>query len=375
MGKFNFSVSAETRALSEYMSKPPRRLPRDVLEKAKDHILDTFASMISGSRLKAGLLAIPYVRGLGGVREANIVGTRIMTSAANAAFANGMFAHADETDDSHPSSFTHPGSAIVPAALAVAEKERASGREFLHAVVLGYDVGCRLTKSLDIRAFTAVFRSSHSFGGTFGAGAAAGSLLRFNSSKARHLLSYCAQLASGCGAYMHDKGHVEKAFVYSGKSAQAGVTAAMLIDAGFTGADDVFSGERNFLDAYAGQKHPEELSSELGRRYEIMGTNIKKWSVGSPIQAVLDSIEGISEDGVIPPQEVESVHVYLPPRESRVVDNRPFSDVNVQHLVALMLVDGKLNFQSIHDDRRMSDPQIRAFKRRVYLVPTGSLAS
>ena len=89
-----------------------------------------------------------------------------------------MLAHADETDDSHAPSRTHPGCAVIPAALAVAESVHATGEHLLKAVVLGYDVAARMNYALGPEEFAATSRSTHSFGGTFGAGAAAGALLR-----------------------------------------------------------------------------------------------------------------------------------------------------------------------------------------------------
>ena len=378
MARAPATVSDETLALSRYMARAlGRRLPTAVVEKAKHHILDTLAAMVSGSRLGPGRKAIAFVATLGGVSsrggEAGIVGTRLAGGAAQVALANGIMAHADETDDSHLTSHTHPGSAIVPAALAASEVNRSSGRDFLRAVVLGYDVGCRSTKALDVDGFSASWRSPHSFGGTFGAGAAAGALFGLDPLKARHLLSYSAQLASGCGSYMHDPGHIEKAFVYAGKSAHNGVLAASLVANGFTGAIDVFSGERNFLDAYAAIPHREELAAELGRRYEVVGTNIKKWTVGSPIQSVLDSVEGLIRDHGIGADAVEAIEVRMAPRYARTADNRPFPDVNVQHLTALMLVDGTATFASCHDAARMKDPRVLALRRRLRLVPTESL--
>ena len=98
-------------------------LPDHVVEKAKHHVLDTIAAMVSGAALPPGRLARDYVRSLGGQEEASVVGAAFLTSAVNAALANAMAAHADETDDSHPRSLTHPGCAVVPAALAMAERE------------------------------------------------------------------------------------------------------------------------------------------------------------------------------------------------------------------------------------------------------------
>ena len=132
--------------VSSYISRSGEaKLPKDVIEKTKHHILDTLAAVISGSTLKPGVLARRYVKGQGGVKEAQVAGSRIIASAINAAFVNGIMAHADETDDSHAKSFTHPGCAIIPAALAVSERQGVDGSSFLKGVVVGYDIGCRMT--------------------------------------------------------------------------------------------------------------------------------------------------------------------------------------------------------------------------------------
>jgi 2-methylcitrate dehydratase PrpD len=119
-------ISPVMRELSAYIAAAsPALLPRS--SKDQTHILDTLAAMISGSRLAPGTKAIGYVKTLGGVKEAMVIGSKILTSAVNAALVNGMLAHADETDDSHAPSQTHPGCGIVPAALAMAEREGRGG--------------------------------------------------------------------------------------------------------------------------------------------------------------------------------------------------------------------------------------------------------
>lgn len=120
-----------------------------------------------------------------------------MTSAINAALANGMLAHADETDDSHAPSLTHPGCGIIPAALAVAERERRNGAAFLRAVAFGYDIGCRLTQSLNAYEFREDGHSTRSFGPMFGVAAAAGALAGLRQRQVGYLLSFTAQQASG----------------------------------------------------------------------------------------------------------------------------------------------------------------------------------
>src|SRR5690606_4745814 len=119
---------------------PGRKLPAKVQEKTKHHLLDTLAAIVSGSRLPPGAKAIEYIETQGGTPEALVLGSRILTTTVNAALANGMCAHADETDDSHAPSLTHPGCGVVPAALAMAERNRRSGEELLRAVALGYDI-------------------------------------------------------------------------------------------------------------------------------------------------------------------------------------------------------------------------------------------
>src|SRR6202040_4262915 len=113
------------------------------IEKAKHHILDTLAAMISGSDLPPGRAAMRFVQTYGGDKTATVVASNVLCGAIEAALVNGMLAHSDETDDSHSPSRTHPGCAVIPAALAVGESLHASGERLLRAVVLGYDVAAR----------------------------------------------------------------------------------------------------------------------------------------------------------------------------------------------------------------------------------------
>ena len=112
-------ISDDTRALATYIAgATAQAAPEEVLEKARHHLLDTLAAMVSGSRLRAGVLASAYVKAVAGRGHCNVAGTRIQTSAVDAALANGMMAHGDETDDSHLGGRFHPGCGIVPCVLA-----------------------------------------------------------------------------------------------------------------------------------------------------------------------------------------------------------------------------------------------------------------
>jgi len=369
-------ISAPSRRLGDYIAQAlSRRLPQAVVERARQHVLDAVAAMVSGSQLAPGQMVMGYVASLGGNPQSSIISTPLRTSAINAALANGMLAHADETDDSHAPSRTHPGCAVIPAALAVAESTHASGEKFLRAVVLGYDVCARVNYALGADAFAAASRSTHSFGGVFGAGAAAGALLGLDALQVRHLFSYCAQQASGVGCNVRDQDHIEKAFDFGGMPARNGVAAATMVAHGFTGVDDVFSGERNFFAAYALEPDPAKLAEALGERFEILQTNIKKWPVGSPAQSALDALSNLMQSAKPAARDIVSIRLHLPTRSARTVDNAPMPDVNVQHLLALLLIDGSLTFDSVHDQARVDDPAVLAVRRRIELVPSEELTT
>ena len=263
-------LSAEARALSEYIAGAlDQDVPPQVTLKAKQHILDTLAAILSGSRLRAGQLAAGYVEKLGGAPQATVIGTSLTVPAVNAALANGMAGHADETDDSHLGGRFHPGCAIVPAALAVAERYDLTGRDLIRAVVLGYDVGARLTMALYPEAKPAR-HSTHSLAPAFGAAAAAAALHKFGPQRVRYVLSYAVQQASGVPYWNRDSEHVEKAFDFGGMGARNGVSAAAMVEAGFSAVEDPFSGSDNLFAAFGQNPDRSKLTAQLGNRFEIM---------------------------------------------------------------------------------------------------------
>jgi len=338
-------------------------LPEAVIQKAKYHVLDTLAAMITGVTMKAGKLAVGFVERQGGAGEAQVAASRIRTSAINAALANGILAHADETDDSHEASGTHPGCAVVPAALAVAEREGASGAALLRGVVAGYDIGCRINAALDRELLGDSNHSTHAIGGVFGAAAAAASVLGLEATGVRYVLDYTGQQASGVRYWVRDTEHVEKAFVFGGMPARNGVTAAVMVAAGFTGVEDMLAGEANFLDVFSTRPRPDALADGLGRRFEVMATNIKKYPVGSPIQAPVEALTTVMARHKVRSQDVAALSVRMPSK--RTVDNREMPDVNLQYILAVTLVDGHLSFEAAHSYERMKDPAVEDVKRRI----------
>ncbi|HEX4543466.1 MAG TPA: MmgE/PrpD family protein [Candidatus Acidoferrum sp.] len=371
------TVSPVMEKLSTYMSAASARdLPDEAMEKTKQHVLDTFAAMISGAELAPGRAALQFARAFGGREVATVLASNLLCGPIEAALTNGMLAHADETDDSHSPSQSHPGCAVVPAALAAGERFGITGAHFLRAVALGYDVGPRFTVTLGGQRFEAESHwSTHSISPLFGAAAAASCAAGLNAQQMRWMLGYTAHQSSGLGAWNRDTEHVQKAFTFGGMTARSGVTSALLVQAGWTGVDDILSGKDNFFAAYNPHADPAGLVDKLGERYEVTRTNIKKWPVGSPIQAALDAIEVLRKQRPFAAPEVQKVSVRLATDEAAIVNNREIPDICVQHMVAVMLLDKTVTFASAHDKERLKDPATFRERAKVQLFPDQELES
>ncbi|HXB69142.1 MAG TPA: MmgE/PrpD family protein [Candidatus Acidoferrales bacterium] len=361
--------------LSTYMSEAAgRKLPDAVVEKTSQMILDTLAAMISGSQLPPGRFAIQFARGYRGAPVATVAASNVVCGPIEAALANGMLAHADETDDTHPPSQSHPGCSVVPAALAAGERFAGDGTRFLRAVALGYDIGTRVTITLGkLQYMVETHRSTHSISGNFGSAAAAGCMAGLNTRQMRWLLSYAAQQASGLASWQRDTEHVEKAFDFGGMPARNGVTAALLVQAGASAVDDILFGRDNFWQAFVPRNDAALMVEKLGERYEIMRTNVKKWSVGAPIQAPLDALDNLQKRWRFEPEQVKRVVVLVATDEAAIVNNREIPDICLQHLIAVMLIDRTVTFQSAHAKERMQDPAVLRHRAKVELVPDEAL--
>jgi 2-methylcitrate dehydratase PrpD len=364
-----------TSALAAYMSEAAtQKLPDAVIEKTKHAILDTFAAMISGSELPPGRFAIQFARGYKGEKISTVAASNVLCGPIEAALANGMLAHSDETDDTHPFSQSHPGCSVVPAALATGEQFGIDGNRFLRAVALGYDIGPRVTITLGRLPYMAeTHRSTHAISGTFGSAAAAGCAAGLNAKQMRWLLSYTAQQTSGLASWQRDTDHIEKAFDFGGMPARNGVTSALLVQAGGTGVDDVFGGADNFFQAFLPKNDSGLVIEKLGERYEVTRTSFKKWTVGAPIQAVLDALENIQKRNRLNPDDVKEVSVRVATNEAAIVNNREIPDISLQHLASVMLVDGTVTFKSAHDVARMKDPVVLRHRSKVHLIPDADL--
>jgi 2-methylcitrate dehydratase PrpD len=363
-----------TDRLARYMvSAATTPLPEAALLACKHRILDTFGAMVSGARMRPGQMAAKYVRGLGGEQQASVIGTSFRTTTVNAALANAMCAHSDETDDFEPVTKAHPGSSVVPSALAMGEHQGQSGEAMIRAVALGYDLACRLLMALGPDLVRGSNRSAEGTASTFGSLGAAASLARLDEIQMHYALSYSAQQVSGLWSWVKDRDHIEKAFDFAGMGARNGVEAVGMVQSGMTGVYDVLDGTHNLFIALSTNPKPEAMLDGLGTRFYVSETAIKTYSVGYPIQSPLDALLSLRKQYGLTPDNVRSIIVKIPSDAEGIVGDSAMPDVNCQHLVALALVKGAVSFRDSHDVALMHDPAIVAQRAKVTVQPDQSL--
>jgi 2-methylcitrate dehydratase PrpD len=209
---------------------------------------------------------------------------------------------------------------------------------------------------------------------TLGSAAAGGCAVDLNAHQMRWLLDYAAQQSgSGIFAWRRDTEHVEKAFVFAGAGARNGVTAALLVKSGWTGCNDILSGPDNFFQAYSPNADPAGLIDKLGERYEVARTNIKKWTVGGPIQAALDALDNLLKRHPFEADQVQQVVVRVYTSGAATVNGREMPDICLQHMIAVMLIDKTASFKAAHDKPRMQDPSVLKQRAKVQLIGDAEL--
>jgi 2-methylcitrate dehydratase PrpD len=365
----DYPVSDVMKRLSSYMCQArDNALPDEVVERAKLHILDTFAAMVSGSELPAGRAALRFARDYGGKEVSTVVADTMLIGPIEAAMVNAVMAHSDESDDHMMGISYHPGNSAVASALAVGEQFSVSGMHFLRAVVLAYDIGGRVLRTLQPGLDKS--KSTFALGGVFGATSAAACSASLTEQQMRWAITYAAQQYSGLNAtFPRDPDHIEKGFDFAGMPARSGVTAVELVHSGWNGVNDIMSGPDNFLAAHNQSANPAQLVDQLGEHFYMMDAGIKRWTSGGPSQEPLYAMEALLKRESIDPNKVQEVVLRAVRGHDNNTDNGGWPDLNVQYLMALMLIDKKATFKSIHDKARMQDTAIAALQKKVRLEP------
>ncbi|MFX1499479.1 MAG: MmgE/PrpD family protein [Promethearchaeota archaeon] len=361
-----------TEPLAKYISETQfSTIPDEILELAKRHILDTLASMVVSTQLKPSRLARQFAIFNGGKADtAHLLTTNQTTTLLDAIFANAITAHAAEINDFCPSAFVQPGPPIISTVLSIGETIGASGEELLKAVVIGYEIACKLPKALGTMNLRTAGLSSHGVGPTFGSAAAAATLLKLPKREIGYVLAYCVQQASGSFNWIRDEEHIEKAFLFAGMPARNGASAALMVHKGFTGVKDPFKGRPNWLlsSIFIGIDSDLDLNRlihDLGVKYEIPLVGYKRYPVGGPIQA---SIEGLMElIKRIDRTSIIKIEIKMPGSVS-IFSDAEMPALNLRYLTAVILEDGDLSFTMAQSHERMSTETIREKMEFITLI-------
>jgi 2-methylcitrate dehydratase PrpD len=278
------------------------QLPVEVVQKAKQCILDTIGCTLVGAVTSDNArIVIDVTKELGGNREATIFGDGFKTTTANAALANGTSGHSLDLDDTHREAFFHAGVGSIPAVLAMAEKIGSSGKEVITATVAAFEVSIRLAlavnPSLKLRGF-------HTTGtcGTFGGAVGAGKLLDFNEEQLVNALGLAGTQAAGIWQFNED-GDMSKR-LHAGKAAANGILAALLAKRGFTGPYRVLEGRFGFPAALAGEYKAEMMREGLGKKYRIMEVGFKIHAACRYANAPIDAALLIANKYGINPEKI-----------------------------------------------------------------------
>src|SRR5579863_8036508 len=259
------SPEAVTRRLAEFLSRATfAELPALVVADTRRSVLDWLGSALAGSLEPPARMTQRVIDGFGASEEATVFSAP-RASAPAAALANGVASHILELDDIHKASTVHAAAPVIPAALAAAEREHADGKAFLLAVALGYEAALRVGEAVN----PSHYRFWHPTGtaATFGAAAAAGSILRLDPARMLDALGTAGTQAAGLWEFNAD-GAMSK-HLHPGKAAMNGILAADLAREGFTGASRILEGERGFFRATSETPDVSRITDGLGERWKI----------------------------------------------------------------------------------------------------------
>jgi len=281
-------------------------LPSEVIEKAKDCILDQIGVELIGSTLEWNKIAFQYVADMGGRGESTVVNYGIKVPALDAAFVNATFGQGCELDDVGFAAGGHPSAATVPVALAMGEKLHSTGKDFLAAVVVGCDVMYRLLAAIRPSSGRRGFHS-HGIGAPFGAMTTAARLLGLNDGQMLHAFGIAGMHSSGTMEYDQTGGEVKR--VIAGIGARSGIQAALLAQRGLTGPSTIIEGKRGFLKVFADEVEPDEITRGLGDDFKIMRIWFKLYPCVATVQGVIYTLSKLIEEHRFGPDDIDEIRV------------------------------------------------------------------
>lgn len=302
-----------TATLARFATETPGdAIPAPVRARAADLMTDLAGSILRAAGdcdSSAVILRALDRLGLGGDGPCTVLGLPGRRGAAAAALLNGTFGHSLDFDDTHADSSLHPSAPVVPAALAAAELAGASGAEMVAAIVIGFEVCCRLGMALDPTAHYARGFHPTATAGNFGAAAAAGRLLGLTAAQMESAFGIAASQASGSLQFL-ENGAWNKRYQV-GEAAMKGLMAAVLAQDGFVGAKDALEGKHGFLKGYSDGARPDRAVADLGTVWETLRIGVKPYPACRYTHAAVDGILALLRDHGLEAAEVERISVGL----------------------------------------------------------------
>jgi len=291
-----------------------RDIPTEVVTLARNFILDGLGVALAGSTDDCSRIVQAYIRQMRAKAESRVLGTKLSAPSPKAALANGVAGHAMDYDDTQLSTsreavyglLTHPTTPVLAAVLAIGEREKISGQEFLLAYILGVEVECRIADAINPRHYQSGFHSTATMGG-LGAAMAVGKILKLKEEVLRRALGIAASMASGL---RENFGTMTKP-LHAGRAAENGVTAALLAQSGFTSAPNILEARRGFFNAMAGGYDEGKISGRLGHPYFMVepGISIKPYPSGSLSHPAQDLILDLVKEHDLSATDIESIAV------------------------------------------------------------------
>lgn len=360
-----------TERLGEFVAHTrSAELPAEVVTRAKTCLLHDLAVMLAGRPAEA--LAHEVVRRHYAVpAESTLVWDGSKVSAEGAALGNAALMHARTQDDTHFPSSTHTGATVIPAALAVAEAEGATGEEFLAAMILGYEIAARVGREYDTITTPRGFRATSLFG-PFGAAAAAARLMRLPADRVAAALGFAANLAGGLGQTWVE-GTSEWRFQV-GIAGGQGIFAARLAAAGASAARESLEGVAGFYGAFGGTTEPAARAvADLGTAWEVPEVTLKPYPVCAIQQSPVGMMIDLATAHDLRPDDVAEIVLELNPYEARYPGTDsvgPFTDqggtlMSGQFCMALALAERKAPLAGLF---RFEDPVLGPLTRRCRIV-------
>ena len=350
--------------------------PAEARAAAARAVLDTIGVTLAGA-CEPAAQSVQRVVADDGPGPCRVIGTSIVTSAGNAALANGTAAHAHDFDDMCFVSLAHPSAPLVACALAAAELVQASGRALLDAYVIGFEIEARFGRAMNPRHYQKGWHCTSTIG-TLGAAAAASRLLGLDATATRHAVDIAASEASGL---KDNFGSMVKP-LHAGLAARNGVLAAQLARAGLTANANAIRGSQGFLAAMDSETAPDDLDrylGDLGERWEILDTGItvKLYPSCAATHPTLDTLLDLKRREAFTAEDVRAVEIGVDAVTPTVlIHDRPADGLQAKFSMpfcaAAAIVDGRVGIETF-DDRRIRDQEIVAAQSRVSMCVDSTL--